>query len=198
MFHKNLPIFVLAFAGLGSCQNPPPAQKAVQVVKLPAFEDETTFCIPHPQQFQRNFYRSKLDGAVCCRGNIIQAATILPDVTGECAMTTKTESNGIVNTAGLWCAYTCSLKKLGMMDVKGFTKPVEFYNHLARGLGPKTKENVRLVMDKHFKCMVPIKNPKFPCYTPLAFHKCYIDSLEYLCNHGLPPNGDFSKVAPPK
>ena len=84
------------------------------------------------------------------------------------------------------------------MDAKGATKPAEFFGHLSNGLGPTTKDQLKSIMAKHFKCMQPIKNPKFPCFTPLGFHKCYVDALEYLCTKGYPKDGDFSKIPAPK
>lgn len=97
-----------------------------------------------------------------------------------------------------WCAYSCQLKKLGLMDSDGNIVPETFFNHLAKRYSAKTKENVKLIMTNHLKCFTSFKNTKFPCYTPLGFHKCWKDALEYLCTNGMPKDNDFSTVPAPK
>lgn len=67
------------------------------------YESEDRFCIP--RQNRPPFTRSTLDGAVCCKGTVLQAATVLPEVTGECAMKSKTDENGMLHPAPLVIAY---------------------------------------------------------------------------------------------
>jgi len=76
----------------------------------------------------------------------------------------------------------------------GKLNPEKFHEHLSVGISASSKEKLKTIMTKHLKCWNPTKHPKLPCYTPLAFHKCWKDAVEYLCTTGMPKDNDFSEV----
>jgi hypothetical protein len=83
---------------------------------------------------------------------------------------------------------------LSQIDSADKVVPEAFFNHLSKGVSPKTKENLKLIMTNHLNCFASAKNSNNPCYSALGFHKCYKDALEFLCTHGMPKNNDFKSV----
>ncbi|CAL8128808.1 unnamed protein product [Orchesella dallaii] len=149
------------------------------------------FCKNIPK---RPFYQRISDGTVCCRGKQLPVITIIPETTGECAITTKTDANGILDGESMWCAYTCSLKKLGAIDVQGRVIPTVFFDHLSDGLTQTSKDRIRNVMTTYLDCFKPMKNNASPCHTPLSFQKCFQDALFVLCTFGVPKKEDVAKI----
>lgn len=56
------------------------------------------FCRNHPK---RPFYQRASDGAVCCRGRQLPIVSIVPETTGECALATKTDVDGMLDSENL-------------------------------------------------------------------------------------------------
>lgn len=53
----------------------------------------------------RPFYLRATDGAVCCRGKQLPVVTLVPEATGECAISTKTDANGMLDSENLVSAW---------------------------------------------------------------------------------------------
>lgn len=56
------------------------------------------FCVNNPK---RPFYQRTSDGAVCCRGKQLPVISVIPEVTGECAISTKTDIDGMLDSENL-------------------------------------------------------------------------------------------------
>lgn len=56
------------------------------------------FCRNIPK---RPFYQRVSDGAVCCRGRQLPVVSVVPETTGECALSTKTDVDGMLDSTNL-------------------------------------------------------------------------------------------------
>lgn len=71
-----------------------------------AHHDNYLYLLDPSERFCRNvpkhpFYQRASDGAICCRGKVLSLVTIVPETTGECAISTKTDANGMLDTENL-------------------------------------------------------------------------------------------------
>lgn len=69
------------------------------------FYSEGQFCHPNPKI---PFYQREADGAVCCKGKELLVITLPPEVSGDCALSTQTSVDGIIDPQPLVRRIMCS------------------------------------------------------------------------------------------
>jgi len=63
------------------------------------YEEDNGYCVYDPNQL---FYQNRETGTICCRGRVLPMVNVIkPEVTGDCAISTKTKSNGTLKSAPL-------------------------------------------------------------------------------------------------
>ena len=81
------------------CQSESSDPSSVDNFSLQDYDPDEDYCFFDPA---RLFYQNRETGAICCRGKVLPMVNVIkPQVSGDCAISTKTATNGTLNPAPL-------------------------------------------------------------------------------------------------